>query len=216
MYIPRGHWHYAVAKTPSVHLTVGPHSSSGIDFLAWFTDSLMSREEFLRLDFPVTGIKLLGGNRSDKEFEAHLDRFQQRMIEIFEDRDQLREFIMQYCLTTIKERRTYRLPDMAMLGEKLKPNTEFRMNAGQKFVARYDPDTRKAVITIKGHILELNDVPIAIVEALLNSEGIVSGEILSRADESVEWDNIRAFLILLFERGVISPVGEAEGGLESR
>lgn len=209
LYIPRGHWHYAIAVTPSVHLTVGPYSSSGIDFLVWFADALMGREEFLRQDFPVTGIELLGGERGNEEFEQHLEQFQKKILEVFGDRDLLREQIMQYCLTTIKDRRNYRLPEMALLGEKLTPDTEFQMNPGQKFVARYDPDTNNAVITIKGHILDLKQVPVKVVESLLNSEGIVSGQKLLSADDSVKWDDVKAFITLLFERGVISPVADS-------
>ncbi|MEH1837976.1 MAG: cupin domain-containing protein [Nostoc sp.] len=34
LYIPRRHWHYAVAlDQPSLHLTVGVHCKTGIDFL---------------------------------------------------------------------------------------------------------------------------------------------------------------------------------------
>jgi ribosomal protein L16 Arg81 hydroxylase len=44
LYIPRGHWHYAVAaEEPSLHLTLGIHCKTGIDFLEWLVSEL--REE---------------------------------------------------------------------------------------------------------------------------------------------------------------------------
>ncbi|MDT9338259.1 cupin domain-containing protein [Trichodesmium erythraeum 21-75] len=56
LYIPRGHWHYAVTKEePSIHLTLGIHSSTGVDLLEWLIGQLQYREEWrtslaLRID----------------------------------------------------------------------------------------------------------------------------------------------------------------------
>jgi len=41
LYIPRGHWHYAVAvDQPSLHLTLGVDCQTGIDFADWMTEEL--------------------------------------------------------------------------------------------------------------------------------------------------------------------------------
>ncbi len=41
LYIPRGHWHYAVAvDQPSLHLTLGVDCQTGIDFVEWLTEEL--------------------------------------------------------------------------------------------------------------------------------------------------------------------------------
>jgi ribosomal protein L16 Arg81 hydroxylase len=45
LYIPRGHWHYAVAlDEPSLHLTLGVHCKTGIDFLEWLVTQLREKE----------------------------------------------------------------------------------------------------------------------------------------------------------------------------
>lgn len=45
LYIPRGHWHYAVAcESPSLHLTLGIHSKTGIDLLEWLVNELRQQE----------------------------------------------------------------------------------------------------------------------------------------------------------------------------
>ncbi|MBE9114919.1 cupin-like domain-containing protein [Lusitaniella coriacea LEGE 07157] len=47
LYIPRGHWHYAVAGTqPSLHLTLGVLAKTGIDFLEWFIQQARDRENW--------------------------------------------------------------------------------------------------------------------------------------------------------------------------
>lgn len=42
LYIPRGHWHYAVSKGDrvSLHLTVGINCDTGLDWLTWLQDKL--------------------------------------------------------------------------------------------------------------------------------------------------------------------------------
>jgi ribosomal protein L16 Arg81 hydroxylase len=47
LYIPRGHWHYAVAaEEPSLHLTLGIHGKTGIDFLEWLVSELREQSEW--------------------------------------------------------------------------------------------------------------------------------------------------------------------------
>ncbi|WNZ26319.1 cupin [Leptolyngbya sp. NK1-12] len=47
LYIPRGHWHYAVAcESPSLHLTLGIHVKTGIDWLEWLVQDLRQQEEW--------------------------------------------------------------------------------------------------------------------------------------------------------------------------
>jgi ribosomal protein L16 Arg81 hydroxylase len=47
LYIPRGHWHYAIAQEqPSLHLTLGIHCKTGIDVLEWLLGELQQQEEW--------------------------------------------------------------------------------------------------------------------------------------------------------------------------
>jgi ribosomal protein L16 Arg81 hydroxylase len=47
LYIPRGHWHYAVAgESPSLHLTLGIHVKTGIDLLEWLVHNLHQQPEW--------------------------------------------------------------------------------------------------------------------------------------------------------------------------
>jgi ribosomal protein L16 Arg81 hydroxylase len=55
LYIPRGHWHYAIAlDEPSLHLTLGVHCKTGIDLLEWFVNELRQQETWRQsLPLPV-------------------------------------------------------------------------------------------------------------------------------------------------------------------
>lgn len=204
LYIPRGHWHYAVAVTPSVHLTVGPHSSSGIDFLAWLTDELMAQDEFLRSDFPIVDIGAFGGTRPDDEFDNHIEAFSRRMCEIFEAKDELKELFVRYALVTMKARRTYRLPEMSLLRERITPETTFNMAGPQKAIVSYDSDSQAATVYLRGHVLDLGNISAAALEALFNSSLEISGRALMEVDPGLQWSELRSFLLLLFDRGVLT------------
>ncbi|MGF1495011.1 MAG: cupin domain-containing protein [Microcoleaceae cyanobacterium] len=53
LYVPRGHWHYAVTvEAPSIHLTLGVHCKTGVHFVEWLATEL-SHHEIWRKSLPV-------------------------------------------------------------------------------------------------------------------------------------------------------------------
>jgi len=66
LYIPRGWWHVAVpVDEPTLHLTVGVHYPTGLDFASWYLDRLRT-STVVRQDLPRLG--------TAAEREAHLQR----------------------------------------------------------------------------------------------------------------------------------------------
>lgn len=66
LYIPRGWWHVAVPlDEPTLHLTVGIHRATGLDFFSWYAGRLRSSRD-VRSDLPRLG------TASDKQ--AHLQK----------------------------------------------------------------------------------------------------------------------------------------------
>ena len=57
LYIPRGHWHYAIAREqPSLHITLGIRCFNGLDALKWLfgkLEAIMQNEEALRRNLPL-------------------------------------------------------------------------------------------------------------------------------------------------------------------
>lgn len=202
MYIPRGHWHYAIADSPSVHLTVGPASRSGIDFLHWFVNQLMEKEAFLRRDFPIVDSALLGGSLDDAPFHDHVRRFREILHDTLDD-DALVAHFVQYCMTTNPVRRYCPLPDYVTVVAEWDRDTRFRVNPNQKALLRHDPVQKHAVVLLRGHILNLEEVPDSLVRYLLDSEGSLSGRELKEACPELSWSKLRGFLLRLFEVGVI-------------
>jgi ribosomal protein L16 Arg81 hydroxylase len=65
LYIPRGHWHYAVAADqPSLHLTIGIECQKGLDWLDWLTRDLQN-DPIWRQNLPVS----VDGDRTQMEHQ---------------------------------------------------------------------------------------------------------------------------------------------------
>ncbi|MFM9265091.1 cupin domain-containing protein [Tychonema sp. BBK16] len=72
LYIPRGHWHYAVAcEEPSLHLTLGIHGKTGIDLLEWLVSELREQSEW-RKSLPLrTNADSINANVNSLIAELH-------------------------------------------------------------------------------------------------------------------------------------------------
>ncbi|HYE65717.1 MAG TPA: cupin domain-containing protein [Pyrinomonadaceae bacterium] len=72
LYIPRGWWHVAMPLAePTLHLTVGVHTRTGIDLLRWLTERMRASEVF-RQDLPRFS--------SGAERAAHLERLRREFL----------------------------------------------------------------------------------------------------------------------------------------
>lgn len=76
LYIPRGWWHVAVpVDEPTLHLTVGIHRATGLDFVSWFADRLRT-QAVVRQDIPSLGPEV--------EMNAHLGRLREAWEQAWE------------------------------------------------------------------------------------------------------------------------------------
>lgn len=207
MYIPRGHWHYAVADSPSIHLTVGQSSRSGIDFLNWLTSRLMDQNEFLRQDFPVVESALLGGGVDDALLFDHMRRFREEILDAL-DEDELTSHFIRYCMTTNPVRRFCPLPGYVTLAEDWDRDTRFNVNPSQKALLTHDDAQKQATVLVRGHILNLEEVPERLLERLFEAAGPMTGRELLEDYQELKWKKLRKFLLQLFEIGVIVQTDE--------
>jgi hypothetical protein len=71
LYMPRGWWHVAVPlNEPTLHLTVGVHKRTGLDFLKWLSERMRASEAF-REDLPRL--------TSEEEKAAHAARLRDEL-----------------------------------------------------------------------------------------------------------------------------------------
>jgi len=204
LYIPRGHWHAAMADTPSVHLTVSNSQRSGIDFLHWMTEQLKIDDEFLRQDFPVIQSSTLGGHRSDEEFNAHLTQFREHMMALIQS-PEIAEDFWRFCMINNPVPRNFQLPDLAQIRDLLTPDTRFQMTADQKIIMRIDRESGKTELMVRGHLIKLTDVGLPVISLLRDStsNGLdFSGAELQASSQETSWAKIEELLLFLFEQGL--------------
>ncbi len=92
LYIPRGHWHYAIAiDEPSLHLTLGIDCQTGIDFSDWLTSQLQQHPQW-RKNLPLL-------NKSHREnCRQHLQNLVQNWLEILESEDLINRYLDEQLL----------------------------------------------------------------------------------------------------------------------
>ncbi|RCJ21911.1 transcription factor jumonji jmjC domain-containing protein [Nostoc minutum NIES-26] len=87
LYIPRGHWHYAVAcDRLSLHLTVGIDCQTGLDWLNWLSHELKDSSNW-RQSLPV----VVDGNTN--ALEQQLTALRQHLIETLHQPDILHKYM---------------------------------------------------------------------------------------------------------------------------
>ncbi len=90
LYIPRGHWHYAVAQDSiSLHLTIGIHVPTGLEWLDWVRQDLQTQPEWRQ------GLPLVDSEQTDSIalLGSHLSQLRHRLLEHLEDPETTRRYI---------------------------------------------------------------------------------------------------------------------------
>lgn len=103
LYIPRGHWHYAVAcEQPSLHLTLGINCTTGIDFLNWLVSDCQKRVKF-RENLPIASYS------NFEDFQNGLSELKTILIDILEN-EKIEENYVQYLKSLAQPIAPYALP----------------------------------------------------------------------------------------------------------
>ncbi len=100
LYIPRGHWHYAIAcgnsdreaYSPSLHLTLGIDCQTGLNWLSWLLEECQKAPEW-RQNLPL----ILKGDNT--EIKQHLEMLRDRLIESVQNPDSIERYLhrLSYC-----------------------------------------------------------------------------------------------------------------------
>lgn len=114
LYVPRGHWHYALAEgDPSVHLTLAMFFRTGIDLLKWAVDELTENESF-RKTLPTT---------FESGFEEHLEQLKAGIVEFFDREDFLDRFL-EYKRAVHRDRAPFAFPDHTEISRVMLENAQ--------------------------------------------------------------------------------------------
>lgn len=195
LYIPRGHWHYAVAKNePSIHLTLGIHCKTGIDLLEWLISKLKHREEW-RNSLPLR-IKQNSLDLSIKSLIQDLNQY-------INDQNISEEY-NSYLNSLGKSIDRYAFPYQA--GFKIFNNgvaTKFKVPQFQRLKISEISDDSGYKILVSGKEVSIKGVPKHLVENLFSRETFTGKDVISWLPD-YDWEiDIIPMLSNLVREGII-------------
>lgn len=195
LYIPRGHWHYAVAvDEPSLHLTLGVHCKTGVDFLEWLVNELRQQEEW-RKSLPL---------RVETEaVENYVDGLIEKLSKHI-THSNLSDDYMSYLDGLGKAIAPYSLPYQAGFHIfEQGTQTKFKSAKFQRTKITELPDGSGYKIVVAGKEVSLKGVPISLVENLFTGEIFTGDDVISWLPD-YDWEiDIVPLLSRLVTEGII-------------
>lgn len=195
LYIPRGHWHYAIAlDEPSLHLTLGVHSKTGIDVLEWLVSELRQNEEW-RKSLPLRVEKT--------SINAHINTLIQTLNQYLANRN-IGEDYNNYLDSLGKAIARYSLPYQAgfnVFSHGIQ--TQFKSAKFQRVRIEELLDGSGYTIITSGKEVSLKGVPRFLLEKLLSGEPFTGQDVLNWLPD-FDWEiDIVPLLSCLVVEGII-------------
>ncbi len=195
LYIPRGHWHYAIAlDEPSLHLTLGVHCRTGIDFLEWLVNQLRQQEDW-RKSMPL-GLET-------KAISGCLDNLIDRLNNYVASSNIYDDYIS-YVDSLCKPIARYSLPYQAGFSIfAAGTETKFRNAKFQRVRFSELPDGNGYKIIVAGKEVSLLGIPISVVEKLFTTDTFIGNDVLNWLPD-FDWEiDIVPLLSRLVVEGII-------------
>ena len=201
LYIPRGHWHQALAQDgPSMHLSLVMAARTGLDFLAWLADELRNDVRFrheLPLSFPDEAADV-----RDARLREHVARLGDALAPRFRDEETIQSFI-RHCVLADRDVRRFKFP--AQLFEA--PGTQldvrhFSRPARQRFVLLDEPADDKIALSVWGRTLRFPKSAKPLIEFIVSRTRFAYEEARAHAGALTD-EGIREVLDPLLRDGIL-------------
>lgn len=202
LYIPRGHWHYAMAETPSMHLTLGAQPRTQAEFLQWLATQVADNDSGMRRDFTLSRLAELGGDLTDA-LQEEVEDFRERLMELLEP-EALKESLLRFAMLNNPARRFYQLPDLPMFADIVKEDTWLTVAPDQKVVLRQTGVASDEVAIIaRGRAITVKGFSLDFVRWMLDQQDSWQPKSALEANDAVTWQALRDLLEALFDNNLI-------------
>ena len=201
LYIPRGWWHVAVPLAePTLHLTVGVHNRTGLDFLRWLAERVRASETFRR-DLPRLA--------STGERAAHNARLREELLAAWDD--SAIESFYQDLDARAEPRARVSLPWIAMPdAAPPEASTVVRLLAPRPF--RLEAEGGVVEFDSMGQRWRFAENALPVLRALAERRACTVAELCEAARGRVAPETVRAFLAELAHKGFVTFDVEERGG----
>lgn len=201
LYIPRGHWHYAVAggNEPSLHLTLGVTCRTGVYWLKWLADELMDKVEWRRNLPPV-----VRGDTS--ELADHVRGLLGRLAALADDEQLVQDYVANHLTTQGTRHREVSLPTQSgFYPLSTKVDARLRRTQFNPVKIDYDAASKQHRILFGSKKITLDGVPEELIDRLFSfsRESFTFEEAIGWAPAFDPVEDIAPLLQLLVEEGVL-------------
>jgi ribosomal protein L16 Arg81 hydroxylase len=196
LYIPRGHWHYAVAcEQPSLHLTVGIECQTGLSWLSWLINELQQNSDW-RQSLPMIV------DSSTNALEQQLSTLRQHLIETLHQPDILHRYV-----DALADRDLPPLPIAlpAQMGTDIFPNgfmTRFVWSPLHRIRVKQIGEEHYQV-QVGSKQIDLKEIPVNLVENLFNRDEFSLFDIADWSPELDLYDDIAPLITRLVTEGIL-------------
>ncbi|MDT5273042.1 MAG: hypothetical protein QOH49_5228 [Acidobacteriota bacterium] len=200
LYIPRGWWHVAEPLAePTLHLTVGVHNRTGLDFLRWFSERVRASETFRR-DLPRLA--------SPAERAAHAVRLREELLAAWDE--SLIERFYEDLDARAEPRARVGLPWVATPdAAPPEASTVVRLLAPRPF--RLEAAGGTVEFDSMGQHWRFAEDALPVLRTLAERRACTVAELCEAARDRVAPETVRAFLAELAHRGFVAFDVEGRG-----
>ncbi|KYC35858.1 cupin [Scytonema hofmannii PCC 7110] len=194
LYIPRGHWHYAIAlDEPSLHLTLGIHCRTGIDFLEWVVNQLRDSEQWRQsMPLPI-----------ESDAASYINN-QMTNLNNYLSSSKIYDEYVSYLDSLSKPLATYSLPYQTGFNIfERGTETKFRNSKFQRVKISELPDCSGYTILVAGKEVSLRGIDFYTVKKIFTTEAFTGNDVISWLPD-YDWEiDIVPLLSRLVVDGVI-------------
>lgn len=203
LYIPKGHWHYAIANDrPSLHLTLAWFTRTGIDLLIWLVDELRDTVSVRQEIFPPLDEQETDQGEHKQAFAGVVQAVRREMLALL-DSAELRERFYDHVVASAKNRHPYSLPAQI-------DDDETGHQLGVAYLRHPHPYTLRSSgqagaleLVIAGKRYDIHAALAPLVRTIFSGDQISQEEILSAAP-GVSVSRLGAFIRELVRDGILT------------
>jgi ribosomal protein L16 Arg81 hydroxylase len=201
LYVPRGHWHYAVAQDSiSVHVTLGVSCRKGTTFLDWLAGEL-SQESTWRRNAPLMGgISVEGDLVRPVGFAEWGNALRRSLVDKLSDATLFERFLRE-TVTGMQPHRTVEMPLQGISEPLALDRLVFERPGGRRHVIEQS-GASDVVITVAGSEIRLEGVSPAVVRRIFASESFTLADIKG-CDPAVSDDEVSELLSEFIRAGLL-------------
>jgi ribosomal protein L16 Arg81 hydroxylase len=197
LYIPRGHWHYAVGcGKPSLHLTVGIDCQTGLDWLNSLIKDLQEQANW-RQSFSAMA------NGDSSALKQQLEGLRQNLIDFLSQPDLTDKYINE---VTYRDLPSFPLNLPSGIGIDMFPDalsTRFKHSPLHR-IAIETMDEEHCQIKAGTKQIDLKGIPVTIVENFFNREKFDLFDVLDWGEDLDLESDILPAIVCLVELGLLS------------